>query len=304
MSKHRHNHNRNFHNQNNAGVPTDAAAPVDGEDALAASLGGEDTGEVSDDPNNLEEVEGQNGESSGEVSENADTHAAEQPHEELPPPAQEQEPPAPPPTAEQTKEDAPKPQAVDLEKTPPPSMPVIRYGRSKAKDAAASELAIKRGGQFMKELTEDPRMHTPAGRQLIQMLNEFEDLLTQSGRGELIKSQKSTRKLYDIMVACCPVQGSYASNYTGECIKILFNRMAKGYGKIYKESTLLRVDYTLPSPTDAMKFDSFYTAMYQLVEAAKSGEHIRFNTTALSKVLQSPSAITAITGIRRRLEQR
>ena len=147
-------------------------------------------------------------------------------------------------------------------------------------------------------------MHTPAGRQMIQMLDEYEALLEKSGSGEQNISTKCTRKLYDIMVACCPIKGSHASNYTGELIKILFNRMAKGFGKKYSESTLLRLDYTLPSPTESMKFDTFYTAMLQLVEAAKNGERIRYNSNALAKVIQSPSAATAITSIRRRLEQR
>ena len=139
---------------------------------------------------------------------------------------------------------------------------------------------------------------------MIQMLNEYEDLLAKSGSGEQSISTKCTRKLYDIMVACCPIQGSHASNYTGELIKLVFNRMAKGYGTKYSESTLLRLDYTLPSPTESMKFDSFYTALLQLVEAAKPGERIRYNSNALAKVLKSPSAATAITSIRRRLEQR
>jgi len=84
----------------------------------------------------------------------------------------------------------------------------------------------------------------------------------------------------------------------------VFKRLVQGYGTMFKESTLLKADYRLPTPTDSMKFDAFYSSMYQLVEAAKTGAKIRFNNNALSKVLQSPAAMVAITNIRRRLEAR
>lgn len=283
MSK-KHKHNRNF-NQQKPNTPENNTPEGEEMDELAESLGGGAT-ESPEEPETADEATTQ-----------------EQPQAKEPAPAEPEtkpvEPASPPP--ENTTEQ--KAVAVDLEKNAAPMAPVIKFGRPKVA-SKPSELAIKRGGQFIKELTEDPRMHTAAGRQMIQMLNEYEDLLAKSGSGEQSISTKCTRKLYDIMVACCPIQGSHASNYTGELIKLVFNRMAKGYGTKYSESTLLRLDYTLPSPTESMKFDSFYTALLQLVEAAKTGERIRYNSNALAKVLKSPSAATAITSIRRRLEQR
>lgn len=283
MSK-KHKHNRNFNQQKPNTPENNTPEGEEMNDELADSLGGE----VTEAPKGPETVD--------------EATAQEQPQtkeqEPVEPETKPVDPPPPPP--ENTPEQ--KAVAVDLEKKAAPMAPVIKFGRPKV--ASKSELSIKRGGQFIKEITEDPRMHTAAGRQMIQMLNEYEDLLSKSGSGEQSVSTKCTRKLYDIMVACCPIQGSHASNYTGELIKLVFNRMAKGYGTKYSESTLLRLDYTLPSPTESMKFDSFYTALLQLVEAAKTGERIRYNSNALAKVLKSPSAATAITSIRRRLEQR
>lgn len=276
MSK-KHKHNRNF-NQQKPNEPEQLAPEGEEMDELAESLGGETAQE----------------QPSAEVAEPVKEPEAVQ---------QETKPAEPPPPPPPAPKEEPKATIVDLEKAAQPMAPVIKFGRPKV-TSKPSELSIKRGGQFIKELTEDPRMHTPAGRQMIQMLDEYEALLEKSGSGEQSISTKCTRKLYDIMVACCPIKGSHASNYTGELIKILFNRMAKGFGKKYSESTLLRLDYTLPSPTESMKFDTFYTAMLQLVEAAKNGERIRYNSNALAKVIQSPSAATAITSIRRRLEQR
>lgn len=292
MSK-KHKHNRNF-NQQKPNEPEQPTPEGEEMDELADSLGGEPASETSTEQTTgtPEEVPAQE-QPAAEVAEQVkDPEAVQQ---EIKP----AEPTPPPPASKEE----PKVTAVDLEKAAPPMAPVIRFGRPKV-TVKPSDLAIKRGGQFIKELTEDPRMHTPAGRQMIQMLDEYEALLEKSGSGEQSISTKCTRKLYDIMVACCPIKGSHASNYTSELVKIVFNRMAKGFGKKYSESTLLRLDYTLPSPTESMKFDTFYTAMLQLVEAAKNGERIRYNSNALAKVLQSPSAAQAITAIRRRLEQR
>ena len=288
MSK-KHRHNRNF-NQQKLNASEQPAPEGEEMDELAESLGGEHAPGTPTEPTT----------GTSEEAPSQEQPAAEvaEPVKEPEAPQQETKPAEPPPPPPE-----PKVTVVDLEKAAPPMAPVIRFGRPKV-TSKPSELAIKRGGQFIKELTEDPRMHTPAGRQMIQMLDEYEALLEKSGSGEQSTSAKCTRKLYDIMVACCPIKGSHASNYTGELIKIVFNRMAKGYGKKYSESTLLRLDYTLPSPTESMKFDTFYTAMLQLVEAAKTGERIRYNSNALAKVIQSPSAAMAITSIRRRLEQR
>lgn len=288
MSK-KHKHNHNF-NQQKPNTSENNAQEGEEMDELAESLGGGVT-------------------ESPEEPETADGATAQEQPKEPAPVAQEAKPVEPTPPPENTPVNhgtvtsEPKVVAVDLEKKAAPMAPVIRFGRPKVV-SKPSELAIKRGGQFIKELTEDPRMHTAAGRQMIQMLDEYEELLAKSGSGEQSVSTKCTRKLYDIMVACCPIQGSHASNYTGELIKLVFNRMAKGYGTKYSESTLLRLDYSLPSPTESMKFDTFYTALLQLVESAKTGERIRYNSNALAKVLQSPSASQAITAIRRRLEQR
>lgn len=291
MSK-KHKHNRNF-NQQKPNTPENNAPEGEEMDELAESLGGEVT-EAPEEPETVDEATAQE---QPQTKEQAPVEQETKPVDPPPPPPENT------PVGSGTVTPEPKVVAVDLEKKDTTMAPVIKFGRPKVV-AKPSELAIKRGGQFIKELTEDPRMHTAAGRQMIQMLNEYEDLLSKSGSGEQSVSTKCTRKLYDIMVACCPIQGSHASNYTGELIKLVFNRMAKGYGTKYSESTLLRLDYTLPSPTESMKFDSFYTALLQLVEAAKTGERIRYNSNALAKVLKSPSAATAITSIRRRLEQR
>ena len=291
MSK-KHKHNRNF-NQQKPNTPENNAPEGEEMDELAESLGDG----VTESPEEPETVDEATAQEQPQAKEQAPVEHETKPVDPPPPPPENT------PVGNGTATSEPKVVAVDLEKKAAPMAPVIKFGRPKVA-SKPSELAIKRGGQFIKELTEDPRMHTAAGRQMIQMLNEYEDLLSKSGSGEQSISAKCTRKLYDIMVACCPIQGSHASNYTGELIKLVFNRMAKGYGTKYSESTLLRLDYTLPSPTESMKFDSFYTALLQLVEAAKTGERIRYNSNALAKVLKSPSAATAITSIRRRLEQR
>lgn len=200
-------------------------------------------------------------------------------------------------------EEVKKPEVVDLDKGAKTSAPSITFGRASKRTASDQTPNTKEVKSILSSVPEDLRMHTAQGRQLIKMFDEYAALCREARPDDGNAHAICARKLYDIMVICCP-RGGYNgnANYMNELIGIVFKRLVQGYGTLFKESTLLRADYRLPTPTDSMKFDAFYSSMYQLVECAKTGARIRFNNIALSKVLQSPAAMTVITNIRRRLE--
>ena len=266
MGKHKHRHN-------GGGQPSEA------EDALAASLGGGEAEAAGEDTPDTPEGEG-----------------------EATPDQPNQEPVSTTvPTAEQPKSPEVKPVNLDAQTPAKPAVRIVTVRRPVAVSKAKNETVKK----INAEVSEDPRMHTAAGRQLIKMFDEYDALMKQaeaSPNNERL-NLLCANKLNDIMATCCPHRGNPNAGVYNELIRIVFKRLSQGYGTKYKDSTLFRLDYRLPTPVDSMKFDTFWNVMYQLVESAKTGSRITFNTTTVAKILNSPAAMVTITAIRRRLEQ-
>ena len=238
------------------------------------------------------------------------------PAAEVPPPAAEKpaEQPTPPPPPEPVKPTPPPPppaapavKAVDLDKPTPAAAPAAPkvVVKTKLRASSATTASIQRKVETInKGISDDLHMHTPAGRQLIRMFDEYKDICAAARKDDEQSMIKAAYKLYDIMVICCPRNGNQNAAYYAELINIVFKKLTQGYGSLFKDSTLFRMDYRLPTPQDSMKFDTFYTVMYQLVSYAKTGAPISFNNNAVGKVLQSTSALNAILNLRRRLEAR
>lgn len=289
--------------------------------ALASALSGDAATPADDAGDDAEDTTGTEGADSGEqqAPAEADTTpeepapvAEEQPKEEVPP---TQEQPAEVKEPEPKKEEPPKPvtppptptlsaKAVDLEKPAEPvkaSPKVIVKTKLRASSATADSIRNK-VNTINSSISDDLHMHTPAGRQLIRMFDEYKEICSKARKDDEQSMIKAAYKLYDIMVICCPRNGNKNAAYYAELINIVFKKLTQGYGSLFKDSTLFRMDYRLPTPTDSMKFDTFYMAMYQLVSYAKTGAPITFNNNAVGKVLMSTSALNAIVNLRRRLE--
>lgn len=303
--------------------------------ALASALSGDAAAPADDAGDNAEETTGTDGADGGEqqapseaapVPEPAPA-AEEQPKEEvLPPPPENTEmvkgpepepkkeeppPPAPPKPVEPPKPVTPPPapaavKAVDLEKPVEPvkTTPKVVV-KTKLRTSSATVDSIKNKVNMINSgISDDLKMHTPAGRQLIRMFDEYKEICANARKDDEQSMIKAAYKLYDIMVICCPRNGNKNAAYYAELINIVFKKLTQGYGSLFKDSTLFRMDYRLPTPTDSLKFDTFYSAMYQLVAYAKTGAPITFNNNAVGKVLASTSAHNAIINLRRRLEGR
>ena len=299
--------------------------------ALASALSGDAEAPANEAGDDAEETTGTDDAKGGEqqtpaevVSEPVSAPSAEeQPKEEVPPPPppenqekvkgpepepKKEEPPPPPPAP-------PKPvappapaavKAVDLEKPAEPvkTTPKVVV-KTKLRTSSATVDSIKNKVNMINSgISDDLKMHTPAGRQLIRMFDEYKEICANARKDDEQSMIKAAYKLYDIMVICCPRNGNKNAAYYAELINIVFKKLTQGYGSLFKDSTLFRMDYRLPTPTDSLKFDTFYSAMYQLVAYAKTGAPITFNNNAVGKVLASTSAHNAIINLRRRLESR
>lgn len=307
--------------------------------ALASALSGDAEAPANEAGADAEEPTGDDGADGGEQQAPAEAasepapapSAEEQPKgEEVPPPPPPPEntekvkgpepepkkeeptpPPAPPKPVEPPKPVTPPPapaavKAVDLEKPAEPvkTTPKVVV-KTKLRTSSATVDAIKNKVNMINSgISDDLKMHTPAGRQLIRMFDEYKEICANARKDDEQSMIKAAYKLYDIMVICCPRNGNKNAAYYAELINIVFKKLTQGYGSLFKDSTLFRMDYRLPTPTDSLKFDTFYSAMYQLVAYAKTGAPITFNNNAVGKVLASTSAHNAIINLRRRLEGR
>ena len=191
--------------------------------------------------------------------------------------------------------------AVDLEPKTQPTVIIVRSAVRKT-TPVVSEARKRVVASINNEVSEDMHMHTAAGRALIRKFNEYAALCKSCRKDVQADVTKCAHKLYEIVLECCPRQGNRNAAYYRELIMIVFKRMCQGYGTLFTDAKLFRADYNLPSPTDSMKFDAFWSAMYQLVEASKTGSKITFNSKTLGQILKSPSAMTVINQLRSRLE--
>lgn len=289
--------------------------------ALASALSGDAATPADDAGGDAEDTTGAEGADNGEqqAPEEAATTpeepapaAEEQPKEEVPH-AQEQPAEVEP---EPKKEEPPKPvtppaptpaaKAVDLDKPVEPvkTTPKVIVKTKLRTSSSTADVIRNKVNTINSGISDDLHMHTPAGRQLIRMFDEYKEICSKARKDDEQSMIKAAYKLYDIMVICCPRNGNKNAAYYAELINIVFKKLTQGYGSLFKDSTLFRMDYRLPTPTDSMKFDTFYMAMYQLVSYAKTGAPITFNNNAVGKVLMSTSAFNAIVSLRRRLESK
>lgn len=159
--------------------------------------------------------------------------------------------------------------------------------------------------QLQQMSSEDLSKHSIVGRQVIKMFDEYIAIRKTMNQKNPADRNRAARKLYDIVVTCCPRNSSNRNAaYDHELIMICFKRMSQYFGTYFTDKSLLLGDYTLPSPSEAIKFDAFYGALYQLADAAKTGARITFNMKTLGTLLNAPGAAKALQTIKERLESR
>lgn len=243
-----------------------------------------------------------------------DVPTAESTSEVIPDPPPEI--PDPPPEELKVVVPEPKPTMVKVTHVVIPSKPAAPSAPSvqvKGSMKFVRPTAIKRIGSVVKttrvptvqntvKKLDDLRNHSVIGIKVITMFNEYEEMRRTFDLSNPVYRNKCARKLYDIMTICCPHRNGANAQSMSELANIVFTRFCNGIGTLYTDKSLLAGDYNLPTPSEAIKFDAFYGAMYQLAECAKFGTRITFNVKSLETLLQSTGASLAIRDIKARLD--
>lgn len=300
--------NRNkFRNQNTPGS-------AEGESLIDIDqLGGEETVEETTD-----ELEAAREEAATEESAVEEQHSEEKAEETPTAPAAPvaEEPKAEeavaPAAAEEKKEEPVAAPAASEEKPQVAQIPVpekkviVRIAGARPAAMAKPRIPNARAVTQLQQMSsEDLSKHSIVGRQVIKMFDEYINIRKTMNPKNPADRNRAARKLYDIVVACCPRNSSNRNAaYDHELIMICFKNMSKHFGTYFTDKSLLLGDYTLPSPSEAIKFDAFYGALYQLADAAKTGARITFNMKTLETLLNAPGAARALQTIKERLESR
>jgi len=271
MSK---NKNRNKNRQNAPGVVMTPSQPDTG-----TVTEPEETSPVEGEETSLEDVFAQAMENKEETT---PAKEAEAPAEEVP--AVEEQPSAPP--------DGPTPSAIEIKQIKLPARKVM-----------AEDLLPTKISPMQRCVMSQAQLHTPAGLKLLEMFKEYKTAMSVKTT-DRYEHSKRAKMLAAIVQQTCPYK--LKNTQVGkDLVMIFFNELMEGWGKIYTDSSIFRLDYSLGNPAVIDKMDIFTGAMIQLVEAATgASDHIAFMNDRLAKIIDSPAVMTAIENLRVGIEKR
>lgn len=201
-------------------------------------------------------------------------------------------------------EEPPQPKVEEAPAAKPEPAPVeVKQFKIPKRKVMADEFLPSRLSPMQKCVMSAQQLHTPAGLKLLDMFKEYEAAMSvrTTDRAE---HAKRARMLSNIVQQTCPYK--LKNTQVGkDLVMIFFDQLMKGWGKIYTDSSIFRLDYSLGNPAVIDKMDIFVQAMIQLVEAATgNADHIAFQNDRLAKIIDSPSVMTAIENLRIGIEKR
>ena len=199
-------------------------------------------------------------------------------------------------------EEAPA-QEAEAPEEPEPAPAEIKYYKEPKRKVMSEDLFPTKLSPMQKCVMTPQQLHTPPGLKLLDMFKEYEAAMSvrTTDRKE---HAKRARMLSAIVQQTCPYK--LKNTQIGkDLVMIFFDQLMKGWGKIYTDSTMFRLDYSLGQPAVIDKMDIFCQAMIQLVEAATGeSDHIAFQSDRLAQVIDSPAVMTAIENLRAGIEKR
>lgn len=199
-------------------------------------------------------------------------------------------------------ETEPETSEPDAEESGTTSVPVKHY-KEPARKVMSEELLPTRLTPAQKCVMSQSQLHTPAGLKLLDMFKEYEAAMSIKTT-DRYEHAKRAKMLYAIVQQACPYK--LKNTQVGkDLVMIFFDQLMKGWGKIYTDSTIFRLDYSLGQPAAIDKMDIFTSAIIQLIEAATGeSDHIAFQNDRLAKVIDSPAVMTAVENLRIGIEKR
>ena len=197
----------------------------------------------------------------------------------------------------------PPPKEEELAPEPAKPVPVVKQYKEPKRKVMSEDLFPSKLSPMQKCVMSQQQLHTPAGLKLLEMFKEYEAAMSIKTT-DRYEHAKRAKMLSAIVQQACPYK--LKNTQVGkDLVKIFFDKLMQGWGKIYTDSTMFRLDYSLGNPAAIDKMDIFCQAMIQLVEAA-TGEcdHIAFMNDRLAKIVDSPAVMTAIENLRTGIEKR
>lgn len=205
---------------------------------------------------------------------------------DAPAPEEKKDVPPPPPP--------PKPEPVVQE--PPVNIQTTR------KIVMSSDLLPKPKNPIQAR-REAPNRLPPGAVRLAQLFDEYEHMLAVKS-DDAKECERRVMKLYELMNTACSVVNIKSEPATNAMIKIVFDRLMKGWGKYYTEKTMFKRDYMLNNPTQIDRFNAFWVAMIQLVQAATEGTRVSFDPRALMHVIKNETVTKVIVRFRDAIVER
>ena len=215
---------------------------------------------------------------------------------ELPAPAVEVQEPVevPEAPAEPVPEPAPAPAAEPAVPETQPAQPTERKPKVMAEDIYPTQTALDRRLHGKR-----PTIHTARGNKLIKLFGEYRMMMEQKLKGQYDKASMRDRaaKLLEIFNTACP-RITIDQKTAADLVRITFDAINDGWGTVYSDSTLFRMDYSLPTPGDIDRVDMFFTAIIQMVEGVAQSRTVMFDRTRLQQVINNEAIVSAMCQMR------
>lgn len=142
--------------------------------------------------------------------------------------------------------------------------------------------------------------HSKQYYELLRMLQEYAErcIGRTVDRAEILKRAKV---LFSIVKFVAPSARATDKVLARELCQLLFEKLIAGSGTIYSDNQLFKLTYTLP-PSDAVKFEAFWTAFLQLVNKQLAKQRITFDNDALRATIKNDGVMEFVIATRKRLE--
>ena len=215
---------------------------------------------------------------------------------ELPAPAVAVQEPveAPEAPAEPVPEPAPAPAVEPAVPETQPAQPTERKPKVMAEDIYPTQTALDRRLHGKR-----PTIHTARGNKLIKLFGEYRTMMERKLKGQYDKASMRERaaKLLEIFNTACP-RITIDQKTAADLVRITFDAINDGWGTVYSDSNLFRMDYSLPTPGDIDRVDMFFTAIIQMVEGVAQSRTVMFDRTRLQQVINNEAIVSAMCQMR------
>lgn len=135
---------------------------------------------------------------------------------------------------------------------------------------------------------------TPMGQRLAKLFEEYKSVMSQKINPlDQMAHRVRAKKLFEVFTTACP-NTKLDSMTAADLVRVSFDSVMDGWGTVYTDGSMFRMDYTLPTERDIDRVDMFFTAIIQLVEGVMNHRRVMFDRSRLSQVIANEAIVSAI----------